>query len=55
MMQTKQYANKNHGIWSQPNGDEYYKLRIRSYTTTDYSLEEIHQMGLEEVDRISQE
>ena len=53
MMQTRQYANKNHGIWSQPNGDEYYKLRIRSYTTTDYSPEQIHQMGLEEVNRIS--
>ena len=53
MMRTKRYANKNHGIWSQPNGDEYYKLRIRTYTTTDYSPEEIHQMGLKEVNRIS--
>ncbi len=32
---------------------EYYKLRIRSYTTTDYSPEKIHQMGLSEVARIS--
>jgi len=53
MLKTKKYANKNHGIWSQPNGDEYYKLRIRSYTTTNYSPEKIHQMGLSEVDRIS--
>lgn len=53
MVQTQKKANKNHGIWSQPNGDEYYKLRIRSYTTTDYTPEEIHQMGLNEVDRIS--
>ena len=53
MVKTQKSANKNHGIWSQPNGDEYYKLRIRSYTTTDYSPEEIHQMGLSEVDRIS--
>jgi uncharacterized protein (DUF885 family) len=49
---TQKNANKNHGIWSQPGGDEYYKLRIRSYTTTDYSPEEIHQMGLGEVERI---
>ena len=53
MVKTQKSANKNHGIWSQPNGDEYYKLRIRSYTTTDYSPEEIHQMGLSEVERIS--
>ena len=37
MMATKQYANKNHGVWSLPNGDEFGKLRIRVYTTTDYS------------------
>jgi len=30
MIRTQKNANKNHGIWSQPNGDEYYKLRIRT-------------------------
>lgn len=53
MLKTQKNANKNHGIWSQPNGDEYYKLKIRTFTTTDYSPEEIHQMGLYEVKRIS--
>ena len=53
MVKTQKKANKNHGVWSQPNGDEYYKLRIRTYTTTDYTPEEIHQMGLNEVERIS--
>ena len=53
MLSTKDLANKKHGIWSQPNGDEFYKLRIRSYTTTDYSPEEIHNIGLSEVARIS--
>jgi uncharacterized protein (DUF885 family) len=53
MVSTKSKANKNHGIWSQPNGDEFYKLRIRSYTTTNYSPEEIHNIGLSEVARIS--
>ena len=46
-------ANQHHGVWSQPNGDEFYKLRIRSYTTTNYSPEEIHNIGLNEVARIS--
>ena len=53
MANTKKNANPNHGIWSQPEGDEYYKLKIRTFTTTDYSPEEIHQMGLNEVKRIS--
>ena len=54
MIRTQKYANKNHGIWSQPGGDEYYKLKIRTFTTTDYSPEKIHQMGLSEVKRISE-
>ncbi len=45
-------SNTNHGVWSLPNGDEFYALRLRSYTTTDYTAEEIHQIGLEEVARI---
>jgi uncharacterized protein (DUF885 family) len=53
MLSTEKSANPHHGIWSQPNGDEFYKLRIKSYTTTDYGPEEIHQMGLNEVARIS--
>ena len=47
-----EYANMNHGVWSLPNGDAFYEARLRSYTTTDYSAEEIHQIGLSEVDRI---
>jgi len=53
MVSTKNSANPHHGIWSQPNGDEFYKLRIRTYTTTDYSPQEIHDMGISEVARIS--
>ncbi len=45
-------ANKHHGVWSLPNGDAFYASRLRSYTTTDYSAEEIHQIGLSEVERI---
>ena len=46
-------ANVHHGVWSLPNGDEFYNLKIRSFTTTNYSPEKIHQIGLSEVDRIS--
>ena len=53
MVSTEASANPHHGIWSQPNGDEFYKLRIRTYTTTDYSPQKIHDMGISEVARIS--
>ena len=45
-------ANKHHGVWSLPSGDAFYASRLRSYTTTDYTAEEIHQIGLSEVKRI---
>ena len=45
-------ANPYHGVWSLPNGDAFYASRLRSYTTTDYTAEEIHQIGLSEVERI---
>ena len=53
MVSTRDKANPDHGIWSQPNGDEFYKLRIRTYTTTDYSPQKIHDIGISEVARIS--
>ena len=53
LVSTQAQANDNHGLWSQPNGDKYYELRIRTYTTTDYTPQEIHDMGLNEVERIS--
>ena len=38
-----------------PNGMDYYRYQIRSYTTTDLTPEEIHQIGLDEVARIRKE
>jgi len=45
-------ANKYHGVWSLPNGNAFYASRLKFYTTTDYTAEEIHQIGLLEVERI---
>jgi uncharacterized protein (DUF885 family) len=53
MMETLPMANPNDGVWSLPNGDEFYALRLKAQTTTDYTAEEIHNIGLSEVDRIS--
>jgi uncharacterized protein (DUF885 family) len=43
------------GISAQPNGAAYYDYRIRNQTTTTFSAEEIHQIGLSEVARIRAE
>ena len=45
----------NYGAWSLPGGEEYYKLALKLFTTTDYSPEYIHNVGLAEVDRIQQQ
>jgi len=42
----------NHGVWALPNGDEYYLYALQQQTTSNYTPEEIHQIGLKEVERI---
>ncbi|MBT8272724.1 MAG: DUF885 domain-containing protein [Bacteroidia bacterium] len=43
------------GISDIPNGSAYYKYMIRLFTTTNMTADEIHQLGLDEVARISSE
>ena len=44
------------GVSETPNGKEYYQNRINFYTTsTQYTAEDIHQIGLKEVARIKAE
>ena len=48
-------ATSNDGVWRMPDGDVYYAYRVKSNTTTDMSPEQIHQIGLAEVERIGAE
>ena len=48
-------ATDDAGVWKLPDGDAYYQYRIRSMTTTELTAEEIHQIGLSEVERIEAE
>ncbi|MDX5586121.1 MAG: DUF885 domain-containing protein [Aureibaculum sp.] len=44
------------GVSETPNGQEYYQNRINFYTTSDqYTADDIHQIGLDEVARIKAE
>ena len=53
VLSNKSRANKSDGVWSLPEGEAYYALMLKAQTTTDYSADEIHQMGLDEVERIT--
>lgn len=48
----KTLATSDAGVWKLPEGEEYYQYLLRHYTTTDFTPEEIHQLGLKEVGRI---
>jgi len=43
------------GILATPGGDDYYEYRVRSFTTTDMTPDEVHNLGLSEVARIRAE
>ncbi len=43
------------GIWALPDGAERYRFAIRRITTTDLTPEEIHELGLKQIDQVQQE
>jgi len=48
-------ARKTIGVSDTPNGNAFYNNRVKHYTTTDMTPEQIHSLGLSEVKRIRQE
>jgi uncharacterized protein (DUF885 family) len=43
------------GLWSAPNGDALYRTQILAWTTLDIDPQEVHRIGLEELDSIEVE
>ncbi|GEQ96755.1 hypothetical protein JCM17844_03920 [Iodidimonas gelatinilytica] len=52
MERQEKIATTDDGVWKLPDGADYYAAQLASYTTTDLSADEIHQIGLDNVDRI---
>jgi len=48
-------ASQTDGVWDLPDGVNFYNMRLANITTTDLTAEEIHNIGLQEVDRIHAE
>ncbi|WP_159821607.1 DUF885 domain-containing protein [Colwellia sp. 20A7] len=48
-------ADNRDGAWKFPNGEDFYNNALKRTTTTDLTSDEIHQIGLNEVDRIHNE
>ncbi|MEM6267312.1 MAG: DUF885 domain-containing protein, partial [Pseudomonadota bacterium] len=55
MKRQQAFAPTDDGVWRFPGGDDYYAAQLKRYTTTDLSADEIHAIGLREVERIHAE
>jgi uncharacterized protein (DUF885 family) len=51
----EQRANDKDGVWKFRDGEAFYNNALARTTTTNMTADEIHQLGLAEVDRIHQE
>lgn len=48
-------ADDRDGVWKLPDGDAFYTFCLQAKTTTRYSPQEVHEIGLSEVERIETE
>lgn len=48
-------SDTDNGVWSLPDGEAYYANRVQNWTTTQKTVDEIHEIGLAEVARIRSE
>ena len=48
----KTLSPEGDGVWRLPDGDKWYQNRLNWFTTTDLTAQEVHDIGLENVERI---
>ncbi len=51
----REIATTDDGVWKLPDGAEFYAWTLRHHTTTDLTPDQIHRIGLSEVERIQAE
>jgi len=49
------HTSNDAGLWRLPDGDKAYAVLLRQMTSTNYTPEQVHQIGLREVARIEKE
>ena len=52
LKEQQKLADNNHGVWKFEDGADYYQHTLDGYTTLGLTAEEIHAIGLSEVERI---
>jgi uncharacterized protein (DUF885 family) len=55
MERQRDRADQRDGAWKLPDGERYYRYRLQESTTTTLSPQEVHDLGLEETERIHRE
>jgi uncharacterized protein (DUF885 family) len=55
LLDQQQRATGEDGVWKFPQGDVFYDFALARTTTTNLTADEIHNLGLKEVDRIHNE
>lgn len=53
MQAVRAKARPDTGVWALPGGDAYYADAVKASTTTNYTPQEVHQLGLDQVADIS--
>ncbi|GAA6185436.1 DUF885 domain-containing protein [Aliiglaciecola sp. NS0011-25] len=48
----RELSPEGDGVWRLPDGDKWYDNRLAWFTTTDLSAQEVHEIGLKQVERI---
>jgi uncharacterized protein (DUF885 family) len=48
-------ATTDDGVWKLPDGKIFYAYKLQHFTTTDMTADQIHELGLDEVERIQTE
>ncbi len=50
LRQSRALATDDAGMWARPQGEEYYRWALKASTTTSMTPDEVHQLGLDQVE-----